>query len=149
MAKKAMWALTLHQPWAWAIAHADKDVENRTWQPIRGVVGTPIAIHAGKEVDEEAYAAFKKGLYGPQAAAVDDWPMALGGVVAVATVDRVETLGPGPAPFSRWYAGPYGWVLRDVVPLLAPVPCRGMQMLWHLPPDVEAAVRGQLEVQHG
>jgi len=42
-------ALTLRQPWAWAIAHAGKDVENRTWGTSwRGLVG----IHAGLALDE-------------------------------------------------------------------------------------------------
>ena len=39
-------ALTLRQPWAWAVAAGHKDVENRTWQtPHRGW----LAIHAGGE----------------------------------------------------------------------------------------------------
>ena len=39
-------ALTLRQPWAWAVAAGHKDVENRTWQtPHRGCM----AIHAGGE----------------------------------------------------------------------------------------------------
>ena len=37
--------LTVKQPWAWAIIHGQKDVENRTKSlgPYRG----PVAIHAG------------------------------------------------------------------------------------------------------
>jgi len=38
-----MKAISLQQPWAWAILHAGKDVENRRWNTrYRG----PIAIHA-------------------------------------------------------------------------------------------------------
>lgn len=43
-----MRALTVRQPWAWAIVYGGKDVENRT----RNVVGSyrgPVAIHAGRE----------------------------------------------------------------------------------------------------
>jgi hypothetical protein len=40
-----MKALSIHQPWAWAILHAGKTVENRTWSTkYRG----PLLIHASK-----------------------------------------------------------------------------------------------------
>ena len=39
-------ALTVRQPWAWAIIHGGKDVENRT-RNIAGAYRGPVAIHAG------------------------------------------------------------------------------------------------------
>jgi hypothetical protein len=37
-------ALTIRQPWAWAIIYAGKNIENRSWNTkLRGT----IAIHAG------------------------------------------------------------------------------------------------------
>lgn len=50
----AMQALTLWQPWAWAMAHAGKAIENRTWKPPRTACGHLIAIHAGKTCDDRA-----------------------------------------------------------------------------------------------
>lgn len=45
-------ALTLRQPWAWAVVHGGKDVENRKTQTkIRGV----FAVHAGKQCEPEEY----------------------------------------------------------------------------------------------
>ena len=38
--------LTVRQPWAWAIIHGGKDVENRT-RNIAGDYRGPVAIHAG------------------------------------------------------------------------------------------------------
>ena len=38
--------LTVRQPWAWAIIHAGKDVENRS-RNIAGYYRGPVAIHAG------------------------------------------------------------------------------------------------------
>ena len=38
--------LTVRQPWAWAIVHGGKDVENRT-RNIAGAYRGPVAIHAG------------------------------------------------------------------------------------------------------
>jgi hypothetical protein len=49
-----MKALSIHQPWAWAILHAGKNVENRSWPTrYRG----PLLIHASKNratYDQEA-----------------------------------------------------------------------------------------------
>ena len=39
--------LTVKQPWAWAIIHAGKDVENRS-RNIAGSYRGPVAIHAAK-----------------------------------------------------------------------------------------------------
>jgi hypothetical protein len=44
-----MRALTVRQPWAWAIIHGGKDVENRSWTN-RYATGL-IAIHAGVGLD--------------------------------------------------------------------------------------------------
>ena len=55
-----MKALTVIQPWAWAIAHAGKRVENRTWGPPRDVIGQRIAIHAGRRLDDRAIAWMRK-----------------------------------------------------------------------------------------
>lgn len=43
--------LTVRQPWAWAIIHAGKDVENRT-RNIAGDYRGPVAIHAGLQDDD-------------------------------------------------------------------------------------------------
>jgi len=43
-------ALSINQPWAWAIIHAGKNVENRKWKTnFRG----DFLIHAGKRFDKE------------------------------------------------------------------------------------------------
>jgi hypothetical protein len=46
-----MRVLTVRQPWAWAIIHGGKTVENRT-RNIAGDYRGPVAIHAGKVWDE-------------------------------------------------------------------------------------------------
>jgi hypothetical protein len=46
--------LTVKQPWAWAIIHGGKDVENRVRNLAGGYRG-PVAIHAGKEWDASSY----------------------------------------------------------------------------------------------
>ena len=47
--------LTVRQPWAWAIIHGGKDVENRV-RNIAGAYRGPVAIHVAQEIDVHAVA---------------------------------------------------------------------------------------------
>jgi len=92
-------ALSIRQPWAWAIFHG-KDVENRQWwTSIRG----PIAIHAPMVIDKEDIAYIKKnfGLMVPT-----DLPT--GGIVGTANIIDCVRRYP-----SRWFLGKFGLVMRD------------------------------------
>ena len=156
-------ALTIWQPWAWAIAAGHKRVENRTWVPARQQLkpGDYLAIHAGKQSDLPAIAAIEEemGLKVPE-------HLDYGAVLAVARyrgflrVDVPRCGNSGQArtidtdscslpPAERlgfddgWLTGPIGFILTPVVRLLEPVPVRGGQKLWNLPPDAYAAVRHQ------
>lgn len=84
--------LTVHQPWAWAIAAGHKPLENRKWKPPADVLGKYLAIHAS-----------------------------IAG-------ERVQLT----SREAKWFQGPYGWVLTDVV-AIEPVKCRGNQKLWPVP----------------
>lgn len=122
-----MKALSIRQPWAWAILHAGKRIENRTWATrYRG----PILIHAG--------------IYRPGQADVDDFnavffnafpdveerrritgrfcearALERGGIVGRARILDCVTESASP-----WFFGPYGFVLGDVEPLPFR-PCKG------------------------
>ncbi len=50
-----MKAITVAQPFAWAILEGHKRVENRTRAPPQSLLGERIAIHAGKRRDQNAY----------------------------------------------------------------------------------------------
>lgn len=133
-----MRALTLWQPWAFAIAHLGKDVENRTWKPPGDIQGQRIAIHAGKRIDWDAtWALHAEGHSIPLK------PIT-GAVVAVATVSGFVTENHGTRRRSPWFAGAYGWCLDDVIVLPDPVVCRGAQRLWALPSEVEGQVLTQV-----
>jgi len=50
-------ALSIRQPWAWAILHAGKDIENRPERIARiaeKLIGQRMYIHAGLKLDESA-----------------------------------------------------------------------------------------------
>jgi hypothetical protein len=132
-------ALTLWQPWAWAVATPEvgKDVENRGWTPPPSALGRPLAIHAGLTYDAGSAAriADELGVRVPGKA-----ECARGAVVAVAVLARAQAQSR-----SRWYVpGNVAWCLEGTVALPRPVPCKGAQGLWRLPPETLAQVRDQV-----
>lgn len=95
-------ALSINQPWAWAILHAGKDIENRDWQTyFRG----RFLIHAGLRIDEAGFGAIETicGQRPP-----DNLPT--GGIIGAATltdcVHQHDYQGKSP-----WFFGSYGFVL--------------------------------------
>ena len=63
--------LTVRQPWAWAIVHGGKDVENRP-RNIAGGYRGPVAIHAGvaRFEDDGQYREVKRAIVSEQ----NGWP---------------------------------------------------------------------------
>lgn len=141
MTRAEIRGLTLWRPWAWSIVHGSKRVENRPWAPPRSIMGQYIALHAGKHWDYDGAAKIAQAH--PEMPRTSDLhPL---GIVGVARVVDVATSAIDDLPMEQWhwYFGPYGWVLEDVIALPKPVPCRGAQGLWPLPPAVLEAVRAQ------
>jgi len=131
-ARRIRKAITLHQPWAFAIAHAGKEIENRKWIPPRSVVGCRIAIHAGKVLDRDGLDDLRDRGIEPTH---DE--LIRGAIVAVCTLTGYVRESDSP-----WFTGPIGWTLENVV-AIDPVPCRGFQGLWPLPPDIKKLVEAQ------
>jgi len=107
----------VRQPWAWAIFHAGKDVENRSWDKgnknrlweHRGRV----AIHASKGMDRDDYFDAREFMQklGIECPAPTDSALLRGGIIgSVGIIDVVE------ASESQWFTGPLGLVLRDARP---------------------------------
>ena len=121
-----MKALTIRQPWAWAIGESGKRIENRTWAPsYRG----PLLIHAGKgcttaELDDAIRWMRSRGL--PTPSLLDYATMPRGAVVA--QCELVDVVRESDDP---WFMGPVGWVLENVrkVP---PLHVRGAQGLFEI-----------------
>ncbi|MFJ6215065.1 hypothetical protein ACIQGZ_17275 [Streptomyces sp. NPDC092296] len=125
-----MRALTIRQPWADAIAHGPKRVENRTRRT--GYRG-PLLIHAGLAYVPDAI----------HPADTADWPDTRGAVIAVANLldcheeRRRRCCG-------RWaMPGMWHWRLSGVHALPRPVPAKGQLGLWTPPKDVLDAVGAQ------
>lgn len=122
-----MYALTVRQPWAWAIANG-KDVENRTWRTKhRGL----LAIHAAARLDyETAFAAVARLHSGDLPPRWWREPGVLPTSAIVAVVDLHDIVRDST---SRWaMPGQWHWLLRDVRPLAEPVPCVGARGVWEV-----------------
>jgi len=75
--------LTVRQPWAWAIIHGGKDVENRV-RNLAGDYRGPIAIHAGLGYDDD----HDRQLVG---AAIGNWRRANPGVSSADNPDPMQS----------------------------------------------------------
>jgi hypothetical protein len=109
-------ALSIRQPWAWAIIHAGKDIENRDWSTnFRG----RFYVHAAKGMTRGEYVdfieftrerfrfTFPTSLTCPPAEELQR-----GGIIGEAELtDCVREHA------SPWFTGQYGFVLRNAKPL--------------------------------
>lgn len=157
-------ALSVRQPWAWAIIHAGKDIENRSWQAVNHGLRRRgrVAIHASKGMSQFEYeqaADFMHMLGVTCPAAVD---LLRGGIVG--SVDIVDVVQGSNGSSSPWYNGPRGLVLRDPQPCdfipalgalgyfewrsadpgIVPAPAR-----WMLPKQPAAAAVTQAAIEQG
>lgn len=108
-----MLALSIQQPWAWAIIHAGKDVENRTWSTnVRG----RFLVHAGRKFDWEGarWLDARQHIFNfpvPIRDLIARGEFLHGGIIgSIELVDCVQRY------HSPWFYGPHGFVLRDPEP---------------------------------
>jgi len=133
----ALKALTIRQPWAWAMVYAGKDVENRRW---RTAYRGPLLIHAAKNTDPAGATKLLWTMADPEAFAQ---PRAAfetrGAIIGLAYLADILTDSP-----SRWaQPGCYHWILESPAPVDPPIPCQGRQGLWN-PPHAAAEVVADL-----
>lgn len=155
-------ALSIMQPWAHAIVHLGKTIENRDWRKcdFRG----EILIHASKGIGTKSHFAMACAMVldaiSPALPPEETREVGLlrGGIVGrariVGVVDNLrcnerwrarigaptfaETRDLTPAE-SVWWTGGFALVLDDVEPVPF-VPCKGALGLWRVPDDVRRAI---------
>lgn len=131
-----MRAISVRQPWAWAICEAGKDVENRS-TPFthRG----PLLIHASGTKDvrdaSRAFIAATARLEVPE-------ELPTGAYVGVADLVDAHRISPGccDSPWGEQTMGRVHLVLRDGRPLAMSVPGFGRLGLWAPSPNVMGAI---------
>lgn len=146
--------LTLWRPWSYAVSHSDKYLENRDWEIWSWMIGKYVAIHAGKRWDEDAAKLVRRMC---RRLEITQETIPSSRIVAVARIAGwIHEDGLRHSPqitdqqarvmcCSRWFGGPYGWVMGPRVVLAEPVVCKGAQGLWHLSPSIFKAVREQID----
>jgi activating signal cointegrator 1 len=148
-----MKALTIHQPWASLECRGLKGTETRGWSTsYRG----PLLIHAGlrwdrylQERQRELHGYLTRcggiGLPGelPRGVAlaicelVDCLEVTEANQGMFADFERIA----GDLSIGRWV-----WVLERVRPFREPIPCRGAQGLWTVPPEIVEQVLRQVQI---
>jgi hypothetical protein len=150
-----MKVLTVQQPWAWAIIHGGKTVENRTqaWK-YRG----PLAIHAGSRLSERGLRAVPNLLGLQERDSYQPGDLVTGAIIGVTRLVDVHPAEVLEHPHdddvavatcceSPWAEVTYQeasgrtryqvvhLVLEDATPI-TPIPCPGRLGLWTPPPHV-------------
>ena len=131
-----MKALSIKQPWAWAImdVKADKDVENRHWRThFRGT----IAVHASQSMTRNEYDEFlyiyEELIQKPCSEVPIKNAFAFGAIIG--TVEIVDCVT---AYNSAWFFGDYGFILQNPKSLVRPIKCKGALGFWEVPKEIEA-----------
>lgn len=138
--KHATRALSIRQPWADAIIHGTKRVENRTWRRDTGdhALGW-VWVHASAGYDKAGDLWMREqGLHIPLA----DVPR--GALIGLAHFDLISNGPMGPA--DPWAFGPWCWCIGEVIALDEPVPCKGALGLWTVPDEALSVARLWLDI---
>lgn len=124
-----MKALSVWQPWAWLLVNINpktgqawKPVENRKWWKLPGMKEChkgPLAIHASKTFDKDAYEWVKATF--PEIPLPAPEEFELGGLVGIVT-----QVGYTDFSYSAWFFGPFGHLYKDARPITF-IPVRGQQ----------------------
>lgn len=106
-------ALSVRQPWAWAIIYGGKDIENRSWR-----AGNPglrfrgrICVHAAAGMTRDEYEDAADFMAHLGVACPKPADLLRGGIVGTATVADIVS-----ASESPWFFGPKGLRLADAQP---------------------------------
>jgi hypothetical protein len=126
-----MKALSVCQPWAWAIVAGVKAVENRVWRTShRG----PLLIHAG------ASRASMRAVLPDGTRVPDDLPFGC----IVGTVEVVDCVPLDQCPPGPFREGPWCWLLARPRALPTPIPYRGAQRLFDVSEELVRDPAGYL-----
>lgn len=127
-----MKALTIKQPWAWAIMAGHKRVENRTWPC--GIASQWLLIHSARNASRaylhESLGHLRMG--GVSWMKLDRWQDVRGAILGAVWLKGCQR-GPLNMSFAE---GPWCYLLDQVVTLDQPIPYQGQLGFFNVPDDV-------------
>ena len=132
-------ALSVRQPWAWAIIHAGKNIENRSWSARIAALLTALAfrgrvcIHASKGMTQDEYDSVEfiertSGIKAPR-----PHELRRGGIIGTVEISDVVRKSHSP-----WFFGSVGLVLANPQPVDF-IPCTGALGYFKWQPKPEAS----------
>lgn len=145
--------MTVRQPWAWAIIHGGKDVENRV-RNIAGDYRGPVVIHAAKANDVDAWHAMGRTNLAAYTRSLNYVESLIGGAI-MGVVDLVDS-HPVESCIEQQRDGDWlvcsEWaeraghhlVLANPRALVEPIPYRGALGLRRLDDDTTARILAQI-----
>lgn len=127
-------ALSVRQPWAWAVVHAGKDIENRTWDLKRRLVqpGDRISVHASKVMTKDDYEKGREFMLSIGIECPPPSELRRGGIIGSVCIKATTANSDSP-----WFFGPVGFVLSDVRQSEF-IPCNGALGFFRWQPDPNA-----------
>ena len=133
-----MKAITIRQPWAWAIIYAEKDIENRSWKTnFRGRVAIHSSASMTREEYEEGCKSIRRRKPKIKIPAYED--MVRGAILGtVEIIDCVDNSD------STWFGGEYGFVLSRPEKLAEPIKCKGALSFWNIPQNITSRINRSL-----
>ncbi|WP_168929831.1 ASCH domain-containing protein [Nocardioides sp. GY 10127] len=136
-----MKALSVRQPWAWAILRAGKTIENRTrGTSHRGL----LLIHSSRSMAATAEQHQIEDLAHPLrippfGRPAEDTALKFGAIIGAVTLDRVHTCDGSCSPWA--WPGAMHWVLSAPVVLTDHIEVPGRLGVWDVPADIADRVR--------
>lgn len=162
-------ALSVCQPWAWAIVRGHKSVENRTWATNhRGLIAIHAStskrhvnaevecflIDAGDHVFEElnhpAHTNANPCFYYGAIVGVAEIVGCIESDGMTLEADAADAglagwYGQHKIPPAYWAEGPQCWLLANAVEFAQPIECKGALNLWRLTAELQAKIAAELQ----
>jgi hypothetical protein len=141
-------AISVRQPWAWALLYGGKDIENRNAHAVKFMKERgPIALHASSGMTRREYewAAAHMKTIGVDCPSAQFLPR--GGIIGI--IDITDIVKESSSP---WWIGPRGLIVRNPRPVDF-IPCQGQVGFFPWKPDTLATgprpmARWMVDAQH-
>lgn len=135
-------AVTVWQPWSWAILEAGKPAENRSWALPQRLWGKWVGLHAGVGGGGRQLADESQDIRDVFKIKVPpDLPRRV--LVGLVKFSRGYPLEQLPRPRTEWDCGPWCWEVADRLAFSSTISISGAQGFWFVP----AAETSQLLLQ--
>lgn len=149
-----VWALTILDPWMWAIdalpVGESKDIENRKWPPYGWIRRQRwIAAHVGQtfDGDEARHRIAQIGGAMPPSEHAAEMQARRGKITAFIRIDGAHAPGDlfaNATPPKWWFREQHGWQIGARVKLARPVAAVGKHKVWRVPVPVAVQLADQL-----